>query len=80
MDAMQRQIGAGLARPQNVGAMNQEVHRRLGIGGAAQPCPHCKARISRLNNNNHVQCWSCTQHFCFLCLTPLCARAAAAAA
>ena len=69
--AWEREMGAGRVRPVNAGALVQDVHRRLGIGGVAKPCPYCRAHIFRINNNNHVQCWSCTQHFCFLCRAPL---------
>ena len=66
----ERQMRGG-ARPENPGQILQQIHRNLGFGDRMRPCPTCRARILRVERNNHVQCWSCTQHFCFACGVPL---------
>ncbi|KAK3258202.1 hypothetical protein CYMTET_32739 [Cymbomonas tetramitiformis] len=46
-----------------------DAHMHLNPGNVQNlvACPNCRQQSVKANNNNHLRCWSCNQHFCFLC-------------
>ncbi|GLT91245.1 hypothetical protein SLE2022_091420 [Rubroshorea leprosula] len=43
-----------------------QVHAQL-FAGHGQPCPNCRQFNAKVGNNNHIFCWACQQHYCYLC-------------
>ncbi|AES95805.1 putative transcription factor C2H2 family [Medicago truncatula] len=44
----------------------QQIHAELfHLGGSA--CPSCRQFNVKIGNNNHMLCWACQSHYCYLC-------------
>ena len=65
MQAAER-IHAAALRNDYVGETAARANRPRGC-----PCPQCGQVNHRMGNNNHMQCWSCTGHFCYRCRSVL---------
>ncbi|KAK7252499.1 hypothetical protein RIF29_36479 [Crotalaria pallida] len=47
---------------QVVGQLQAELFPRNG-----RPCPNCRQFNAKIGNNNHMFCWACQSHYCYLC-------------
>ncbi|KAL1315761.1 uncharacterized protein [Arachis hypogaea] len=47
---------------QVVGQLQAELFRERGL-----PCPNCRQFNAKVGNNNHMFCWACQSHYCYLC-------------
>ncbi|XP_021292412.1 E3 ubiquitin-protein ligase RNF14 isoform X1 [Herrania umbratica] len=43
-----------------------QVHAQL-FAERGQPCPNCRQFNAKVDNNNHIFCWACQTHYCYLC-------------
>ncbi|XVF11075.1 hypothetical protein REPUB_Repub07fG0238200 [Reevesia pubescens] len=43
-----------------------QVHAQL-FAGHGLPCPNCRQFNAKIGNNNHIFCWACQMHYCYLC-------------
>ncbi|XVE57410.1 hypothetical protein DITRI_Ditri04bG0088700 [Diplodiscus trichospermus] len=43
-----------------------QVHAQL-FADHGLPCPNCRQFNAKVGNNNHIFCWACQMHYCYLC-------------
>lgn len=48
--------------PRQVLGQIQAEHAQHGL-----PCPNCRQFNAKVDNNNHMFCWACQSHYCYLC-------------
>ncbi|KAK7859148.1 uncharacterized protein LOC112034943 [Quercus suber] len=48
--------------PRQVLGQIQAEHAQHGL-----PCPNCRQFNAKVDNNNHMFCWACQNHYCYLC-------------
>lgn len=47
---------------QVVGQLQAELFPQHGLA-----CPNCRQFNAKIGNNNHLFCWACQSHYCYLC-------------
>ncbi|KAK7309638.1 hypothetical protein RJT34_06531 [Clitoria ternatea] len=47
---------------QAVGQLQAELFPQHGLA-----CPNCRQFNAKIGNNNHMFCWACQSHYCYLC-------------
>ncbi|KAK7307320.1 hypothetical protein VNO77_40265 [Canavalia gladiata] len=47
---------------QAVGQLQAELFPQRGLA-----CPNCRQFNAKIGNNNHLFCWACQSHYCYLC-------------
>ncbi|KAK8472192.1 hypothetical protein PHAVU_002G138700 [Phaseolus vulgaris] len=47
---------------QAVGQLQAELFPQRGL-----TCPNCRQFNAKIGNNNHLFCWACQSHYCYLC-------------
>lgn len=67
------QVGEGLLIPaweerlnyrQLLGQIRNQEH---GVHNHVHKCPTCSQFNAKVGNNNHIFCWACQNHYCYLC-------------
>jgi E3 ubiquitin-protein ligase RNF14 len=48
--------------------ISEEEQKSLdAIAMTTSPCPKCNIPVSKIDACNHMECWECETHFCYLC-------------
>ncbi|CAN4077261.1 unnamed protein product [Withania somnifera] len=61
--------------PEAIQVWEERINARQVIGqiqaqmlpNRAHPCPNCGQMNAKAGNNNHILCWACQNHYCYLC-------------
>ncbi|TMW94620.1 hypothetical protein EJD97_010011 [Solanum chilense] len=61
--------------PEAIQMWEERINARQVIGqiqaqmlpNRAHPCPNCRQMNVKASNNNHIFCWACQNHYCYLC-------------
>ncbi|CAN0842927.1 E3 ubiquitin-protein ligase RNF14 [Linum grandiflorum] len=51
----------------NMRQVVDRIRAERNIGGQRHACPLCSQVNIKAGNNNHILCWSCRNHYCYLC-------------
>ncbi|KFK45014.1 hypothetical protein AALP_AA1G333500 [Arabis alpina] len=70
-DAIQdwdRRMNEGMNERQVFGQIRAQLFAEGGeFQQIGQFCPNCRQFNAKMGNNNHLFCWACQAHFCYLC-------------
>ncbi|MCD9559538.1 hypothetical protein HAX54_017538, partial [Datura stramonium] len=61
--------------PEEIQMWEERINARQVIGqiqaqilpNRSHPCPNCRQINAKSGNNNHIFCWACQNHYCYLC-------------
>lgn len=51
----------------NARQMLAQIHLQLFADRGGRHCPSCRQVNVKVGNNNHIFCWACQTHYCYLC-------------
>ena len=59
--------GANHCTEYTIAQAKEERLANASLGNDVKPCPHCEAKIFKIEGCNHMTCGACKGHFCWTC-------------